>query len=118
MSETVDPYQLDAYSPHHLHWFGTPWPRPNMPAPVCSEERYHIDVPVGAVCVTGCGQLIDENDSGIRMAGCQYQHVECFLRATMCPWTMGILDTPHVHTDDRREEGRLILNFIREHPSW
>lgn len=106
----------DDYSPRHTHWFGTPWPRPNLPAPVCSEERYRIDVPVGSVCETGCGELIDEGDSGVRLAGFQMLHVECFLRGVMCPWGMGLLDTPHVHGDDRRAEGKLILNHIQENP--
>lgn len=109
---------IDDYSPLHTHWFGVPWPRPELPAPVCSDERYRIDVPVGSVCVVGCGELIDADDSGVRIAGGQYVHVECFLRNVMCPWDMGIWTTPHVHTDDRRGEGRAIMEHIREHPGW
>lgn len=111
-----DPFDFDEYSVHHTHWFGQQWPRPGLPAPVCEEERYHIPVPVGEMCVVGCGQLIDANDSGVRIGGFQYLHVECFLRSTMCPWSMGILPPPHEHTDDRRAEGRIILDYIREHP--
>ena len=113
----------DEYSPSHVHWFGTPWPRPDLPAPVCSEEQYRVEVPVGAVCETGCNQLIDENDSGVRTvyfdgksAGFTYQHVECFLRNVMCPWDMGLIDGPHEHGGDRRAEGKLIMEYIREHP--
>lgn len=114
----TDPY--DEYSPNRVHWFGTAWPHPDFPAPVCDDQRYRLPVPVGAVCETGCEQLIDESDSGVRTmyydgrsARLTYQHVECFLRATMCPWTMGIAKGPHVHSDDRRAEGRMILDHIR-----
>lgn len=114
----TDPY--DEYSPSRVHWFGTAWPRPDYRAEVCSDDRYRVEVPVGAVCETGCNQLIDADDSGVRVMfydGQQgrftYQHVECFLRDVMCPWTMGLLPPPHEHGDDRRAEGRLILDHIR-----
>lgn len=113
--ESQDRYD-DSYSPHHTHWFGTPWPRPDLPAPVCAEERYRIEVPVGQICETGCGQRIEAGDSGVRMAGHQFQHVECFLRTVICPWDMGLLPPPHEHGEDRRAEGKLILDHIRANP--
>lgn len=117
----------DDYSPAMTHWFGTAWPSPELPAPVCSEERFHIVVPVDETCM-GCEQPILVADSGARCPVIQgelmnpphgpwgYYHAECWLRNVMCPVCMGL--TPGPHSDDpagRRDEGRLLMAYAREH---
>lgn len=111
----------DDYSPAMTHWFGTPWPFPHLPAPVCAEQRFRIDVPVGESCL-GCDEPITADDSGVRMpyydgknTGWGYYHAECNLRTVMCPYCMGILTGGHPKDGgNRREEGRLLLAWSRD----
>lgn len=71
-------------------WFGEPWPAPDYRAPVCEDDAFHVETPVGAECVQ-CQEAIEEGDRGTLMsvvtAGptvhVQPVHAECSLRSVM-----------------------------------
>jgi len=84
----------EPYSAARVHWFGAPWPSEALRAPICEDDRYRIEIPVGASCCH-CGELIDTDNQGVRysctivlaevtgqpVAGpIPYAHVECNLR--------------------------------------
>jgi hypothetical protein len=70
-----------------MHWFGTAWPSPQRPAPVCDDPARWVPVPVGQPC-TWCGYLIAADDSGVMMPAMHadgsvsiaYAHCECHFR--------------------------------------
>lgn len=115
----------EPYNPIYNHWFGEPWPREDYRAPVCEDDRYRIDVPVGQPCLM-CSETIEEGDRGVRMgsvymaddgtptAALGYVHAECNLRsvtgnhlhvAGMCRHTGDCVDTS---TLSYREEAKLV----------
>ena len=77
-----------------MQWFGTPWPAPGLPAPVCEDLHRRTAVPVGERCGQ-CGEPVEEGDSGVTMlhievnqfaetiATLKPQHVECFIRSSV-----------------------------------
>lgn len=48
----------------HIRWFGRAWGRGNLRAPICEDDTYKIDVPVGTICLT-CTNPITENNRGL-----------------------------------------------------
>lgn len=87
-----------------IRWFGEPWPSEEERAPICDDDAYRVDVPVGQTCV-GCEREIEASDQGIVMASspelpltwtiwkwgdpvavcvCGY-HRECFLLSVLGP---------------------------------
>lgn len=87
---------LEPYEPRRVHWFGRPWPRENLRAPVCDDDRYWIPVPTGVRCCH-CDEPIDGGDRGVRYSGSvtvdpegkpiagpiPYAHAECQLMAVV-----------------------------------
>lgn len=69
-----------------VRWFGTAWPSPEQPAPVCRPAT-HIDTPVGEVCPQ-CSRPIVESDSGVGVPAIGTEpvrmhylwwHTDCFM---------------------------------------
>lgn len=68
-----------------LAWFGVRWDAPAF------DDAPQVPVPLGAECLGGCGELIDEGDTGITMPcvtadlGVQRgaYHLECHLRSVV-----------------------------------
>lgn len=75
-----------------VRWFGTPWPSPETPAPVCDDPRAQVPAPVGEECLW-CDEAITEADSGVTMPlirasgreGVAAYHKECNLRTVIGP---------------------------------
>ena len=100
-----------------VRWFGDPWPSDDLRAPVCEDDEYHFDVPVGYRCFH-CEQEIGPDDQGIIMAwsapevenvsfyiiidGLDYlvcaEHLECMLYATLG------LDPRRIREEAKRKE--------------
>jgi hypothetical protein len=50
-----------------VRWFGRPWPDDEYRAPVCDDDYYRVDTPVGQSCLW-CPDLVAEHDRGVLMA--------------------------------------------------
>jgi hypothetical protein len=56
-----------------MQWFGQSWGAP------INEDCPETDVPLGATCIW-CGELVDEQDSGVVYSNGPVAHFECFIR--------------------------------------
>lgn len=71
-------------------WFGEPWPSADYRAPVCDDDAFKTETPVGQPCVM-CQEVIAEGDRGtmtsVVTAGptvhVQPIHAECSLRSVL-----------------------------------
>lgn len=110
-----------------MRWFGTPWPAPDWPAPVCGDERMRVMVPLGQICLS-CGEAVELDDSGVMtcytevaptgewVTSIRPQHAECLVRGMLgslahlerrCSCYGGTdHDTPGLSV---REEARLVF---------
>lgn len=69
-----------------MKWFGEPWPRPDLRAPVCEDDADRMLVPAGYAC-TFCGDAIEATDRGVAVPFLPgnaapydvYYHARCFL---------------------------------------
>lgn len=50
-----------------MRWFGEPWPSADLRAPICDDDRYRVEPPLGHPCL-GCGSPILGRERGILMA--------------------------------------------------
>lgn len=49
-----------------IRWFGSPWPSASRRAPICDDDHYRAETPVGKLC-TFCAEPIEWDDRGIIM---------------------------------------------------
>lgn len=49
-----------------IRWFGSPWPSASKRAPICDDDYYRAEAPVGKLCIF-CTEPIEEDDRGIIM---------------------------------------------------
>jgi hypothetical protein len=71
-----------------VKWFGTPWPRPALRAPVCEIDADRVETPVGEECLF-CHETIQPTDRGVLIphmglvnATIEPAHIECLVRNT------------------------------------
>lgn len=94
-----------------VHFFGEPWPTADERAPICEDDAYRVDVPVGHRCIR-CEKGFDVADRGIMTAAtpdlpltwtttkigglprtvCAY-HLGCFLIETLGPDVSRVVTT-------------------------
>jgi hypothetical protein len=89
-----------------VRWFGEPWPSRESPAPICDDDAFRVETPVGKRCLH-CPDLIVEGERGVVMAtdplgnewwtmeiqqdGDEFRlpvvaaHIDCLMRATLGP---------------------------------
>ena len=105
-----------------MAWFGQRWDAPAF------EDAPEVPVPLGAEC-PGCGELVDEDDTGITMPyvtedfgvrRCAY-HIECHLRSILgsvahqerrCSCYGGT-----DHDGSSRDDARALLEWLTRHRS-
>lgn len=66
-----------------VHWFGSPWPSQDEPAPVCEDYQLQIEIPLGRRCER-CRLVFEEGSQGVRLTALSapwyvYWHAGCFL---------------------------------------
>lgn len=85
-----------------VRFFGEPWPTADERAPICEDDAYRVDAPVGRRCIR-CEKRLQASDRGLLTAAspeiplawtmlvgglqqsvCAY-HLECFLLETLGP---------------------------------
>jgi len=80
--------ELDEYYDSLRGWFGEPWPSPEERAPVCEDDAYRRETPVGAECMY-CEVPVAAGDRGMivpHLGGeraTTVMHVDCMLRAVV-----------------------------------
>lgn len=62
-----------------IRWFGDPWPSAEFRSPICDDDTYRIDTPIGEACAF-CTETIESGDRGERFASGEFVHAECALR--------------------------------------
>lgn len=72
-----------------VRWFGTPWPSPEKPAPVCQDPRAQVDVPLGKICIS-CSFAFRPSDQGVGIPFLSdeppayvWYHLRCWLRQVL-----------------------------------
>jgi len=117
-------------------WFGTQWPSPKYPAPICEDPSARVDVPVGEHCAL-CDEPVLADDSGVVMphgdlgpdgrfvASFRPQHAECATRMTVgsiahiegrcaCPPPLGVGGAEPDPGMRFRQEARMVFARMME----
>ena len=116
-------YQVSVDDIEKTYWFGEPWPRADYRAPVCEDDSYRLDVPVGEDCYL-CEEPIAKGDRGMALPLTRggydgipldtklgYQHLECGMRSVMgC--SGNLMGEGHSHHLPYREDARRVMVYL------
>lgn len=104
-----------------MPWFGEPWPRAELRAPICLDDRRRVPVPVGRVCFL-CGYEIRSDDRGLFMFGLRQDgstedlvmHIECNLRNVSGCFGLVSGQGTHTHDVDYRQDALMVWKFLQD----